>query len=110
MPLFVKTETFSPRTKALATSAKKNYVDKHLLWVKDLSKSGIKISSGYLIDQNQMPGGGGFLIFEAKSYTEAKSIIEKDPMIISHLVDWDLHELKSLFGNLKISVSEEKNS
>ena len=35
----------------------------HKDWVVKLKKSGINISSGYLIDDKRQPGGGGILIF-----------------------------------------------
>ena len=38
------------------------------------------------------PGGGGLLIIEADSFKVAKSIIEKDPMILNGLVKWKLQE------------------
>ena len=37
---------------------------------------GRKISSGYLVDKNKIPGGGGVLIFEADSYEEAMKLIQ----------------------------------
>ena len=37
--------------------------------------------SGFLVDAHRRPGGGGLLIFEAESFTEALLWVQNDPMI-----------------------------
>ena len=64
----------------------------HNEWVKKVSQSGHNIYSGYLINENKIPGGGGLMIFEASDYLTAKKMIENDPMIKYKLVIWDLQE------------------
>ena len=94
MPLFIKTEKFKDTTLELTNRERKEFLLMHKEWVKAISKSGIYIHSGYLINDKKRPGGGGLLIFEAKNYLTAKKIIENDPMIKNELVIWDLHEWK----------------
>ena len=66
-------------------------LEAHRRWVKEESEAGKKICSGFLVDQQRLPGGGGLLIFEAESYEEAWVWLQKDPMICSDLVTWS-HE------------------
>ncbi len=100
MPFFVKTETFTKQTLKLLPNQRKKYLDAHKSWVKELSETGINISSGYLVDENNIPGGGGLVVLEAESFEVAKSIIQKDPMILGELVNWQLHEWLPVSGQL----------
>ena len=99
MPIFIKTEKFKEKTLELSKSERKKFLLMHQQWVKDISKSGHYIHSGYLINEEQKPGGGGLLIFEASDYLTAKKIIENDPMIKHKLVDWDLQEWIPIDGS-----------
>ena len=99
MPIFIKTEKFKDKTLKLSNSERKKFLLMHKEWVKDISKAGNYIHSGYLINEKKKPGGGGLLIFEAKDYLTAKKIIENDPMIKYELVSWDLQEWISIDGS-----------
>ena len=101
MPFFIKTEKFNDKTKRLSTEERKVYLLMHKDWVDDLIQSGKLILSGYLINEEKMPGGGGVLIVEAENYLAAKNIILNDPMIINKLVTWDLHEWIPVVKNFK---------
>ena len=92
MPIFIKTEKFTDQTLELSNKEKKKFLLMHQEWVKNISNSGHYIHSGYLINENKIPGGGGLLIIEAKDYLTAKTIIEEDPMIKNELVIWELQE------------------
>ena len=92
MPIFIKTEKFKDKILKLSNIERKKFLSMHIEWVKDISKSGNYIHSGYLINEKKRPGGGGLLIFEAKDYFTAKKFIENDPMIKNDLVNWDLQE------------------
>ena len=91
MAIFVKTE-FIKKEYLSNTKIKKEMIRNHINWVKELKAVGINVKSGFLIDQDKKPGGGGFLIIECKTYHEAEKIIKSDPMIKSEIVDWKLHE------------------
>ena len=92
MPIFIKMEKFKDKALDLSNSERKKFLLMHKQWVKDISKCGHYIYSGYLINENKIPGGGGLLIFEAQDYSTAKKIIEQDPMIKNKLVNWELQE------------------
>ncbi len=100
MNWFIKTERFTKKTLALSLQEREKNIEKHKDWIIKLNKSGVKISSGYLVDSKQTPGGGGLLILQAKSYEEAQEIIKEDPMISNDLVIWELHEWIQVGGTL----------
>jgi uncharacterized protein YciI len=76
------------------------YLAAHRAWVKGLISSGIKVSSGYLVDAEQRPGGGGLFVLKADSFEAARRLVEQDPMIVEGLVDWNLQEWIPVCGEL----------
>tara|TARA_Y100001968_G_C18882600_1_gene492378 strand:+ start:242 stop:568 length:327 start_codon:yes stop_codon:yes gene_type:complete len=92
MPIFIKTEKFKTKTFKLPYRERKIFLSMHKEWVKNIIESGHHIYSGYLTNEERVPGGGGLLIIEAKDYSTAKKIIEEDPMIKNELVFWKLEE------------------
>ena len=91
MPIFVKTEIIKKEFIS-KNKLKKKFVDKHILWIKELKKAGVNIKSGFLVNEIKEPGAGGLLIIEVKTYEEALKIIKEDPMIKNKIVDWKLNE------------------
>ena len=91
MPIFVKTEIIKKEFIS-KNEFKKKLIDKHKLWIKELTKAGINIKSGFLVNEIKEPGAGGLLIIEVKTYEEALKIIKEDPMIKNKIVDWKLNE------------------
>tara|TARA_B100001250_G_C19272817_1_gene559885 strand:- start:58 stop:357 length:300 start_codon:yes stop_codon:yes gene_type:complete len=96
MLLYLKKEKLKINIKKLNRSLIKAHID----WVEKLNLSGIPASTGYLIDKNNLPGGGGILLFNANNYQEAEQIIKEDPIILSGEVEWELYEWTLLAGNL----------
>ena len=91
MPFFVKTEII--KKEFISNSKlKKKFIDKHILWIKDLKKAGVNIKSGFLVNEINKPGAGGLLIMEVKTYKDALNIVLEDPMIKNKIVDWKLSE------------------
>ena len=91
MPFFVKTEYI--KNKYLSNlNLRKIIIQEHISWVKRLKDEGVNISSGFLIDYQKNPGGGGLLMIECENYFEAEKIIKSDPMILNNIVDWKLYE------------------
>ena len=91
MPIFVKTEII--KKEFLSKNKFKNkLIDKHKLWIKKLTKAGVNIKSGFLVNATKEPGAGGLLIIEVNTYEEALKIIKEDPMIKNKIVDWKLNE------------------
>ena len=91
MPIFVKTEIIKKEFIS-NNEFKKKLIDKHKLWIKELTKAGVNIKSGFLVNEIKEPGAGGLLIIEVKTYEEALKIIKEDPMIKNKIVDWKLNE------------------
>ena len=100
MPWFVKTERFTTQTLSLLPAQRQAYLAAHRSWVKGLISSGIKVSSGYLVDAEQRPGGGGLFVLKADSFEAARRLVEQDPMIVEGLVDWNLQEWIPVCGEL----------
>ena len=91
MAFFIKTEIIK-KDFLIKNLVKENIIQKHLIWVRELQAKGTNIKSGFLVDKNKKPGGGGFLIIECNSFEAASEIISNDPMIKNKLVEWELHE------------------
>ena len=100
MPLFIKTEKFTDATNKLSLENKKIFLSNHKDWVQSMQDSGKIVASGYLVDENHCPGGGGLLILKADSFEEAKQLVKQDPMIINNLVIWSLQEWIPISDNL----------
>ena len=92
MPWFVKHETFTAETADLPMAQRRPHLEAHRAWVEQESAAGRRIRSGFLVDEQRRPGGGGLLIFEAASYAEALEWVQQDPMIKADLVRWTLQE------------------
>jgi len=91
MPIFVKTEIIKKEFIS-NNKLKKKFIDKHILWIKELKKSGVNIKSGFLVNEIKEPGAGGLLIIEEKTYKDALKLVKEDPMIKHKIVDWKLSE------------------
>ena len=91
MPFFVKTEIIK-KEYLIKKELRNKVINDHINWIKKLKKQGINIKSGFLVDEFQIPGAGGLLIIEMKTFKEALQIIKNDPMIKSDLVDWKLNQ------------------
>ena len=91
MPIFVKTEIIKKEFLS-KNKFKKKLIDKHKLWIKELTKAGVNIKSGFLVNEIKEPGAGGLLIIEVKTYKHALNILLEDPMIKNKIVDWKLSE------------------
>ena len=85
---------------ALPTAQRRPYLEAHQTWIERELLSGRWISSGFLVDGEHRPGGGGLLLFEAGSYDDALIWVCQDPMILSGLVSWKLHEWIFVGGEL----------
>ena len=91
MPFFVKTEIIKEHY-LTEIHFKNEIIKEHVRWVKNLKDQGFYIKSGFLVDKDQVPGDGGFLIIECDSFEEAEKIIQDDPMIKNKMVNWKLNE------------------
>jgi len=95
LPWFIKRETFLwPREQL------RPHLEAHVSWVRSLQQQGHHISSGYLVDDQGQPGGGGLLLLEAGDFSSALALIEQDPMVRSGGVIWQLHQWMAVVGDL----------
>jgi uncharacterized protein YciI len=97
MSWFIKQETFRRPYAAM-----KPHLAAHRAWVAELRERGVRISSGYLVDGEGRPGGGGLLLLEADDFASAEALIKEDPMVASGLVDWSLQQWISAAGDLAV--------
>jgi uncharacterized protein YciI len=82
MPIFVKIEQGRVDKPIFD-----QYVPAHKAYVQDLIAKGHQARTGYWAEK-----GGGMMIFEATSMTEAEAIVASDPLVKSGCVDYQLHE------------------
>jgi uncharacterized protein YciI len=95
MPWFIKHETFRQPYAMM-----RPHLTAHRAWVAELRERGVRISSGYLVDGRDQPGGGGLLLLEAADFTSAEAVIRQDPMVRSGGVDWTLNRWIPVEGDL----------
>ena len=80
----------------------KPHLEAHRLWVDQLRVEGVVLSSGYLVDSEGRPGGGGLLLLQARDYSEAEALIQQDPMLLSGGVEWTLQQWRPAVGDLGV--------
>ena len=95
---FVKTEQFSKPFPEV-----KPHLEAHREWVRKLRESNPQmIVSGYRVDENDRPGGGGLMIFAAKDYESAEKLVRNDPLVANECVDWQLNKWIAETGDISI--------
>jgi len=98
VPWFVKTETF-----LRPYAAMRPHLEAHRAWVQGLRGQGVVIVSGYLVDAEDRPGGGGLLLLQADSHAAAEALVLQDPMVRSGGVDWRLCRWVAAVGDLALA-------
>jgi len=94
---FCKTESFKrpfPQVKP--------HLKAHKDWVKDLRRQGYCITSGYRVDSEGKPGGGGLMFLAANSYEDALKLILQDPLVENDCVDWQLNGWIGQVGDIQM--------
>ena len=97
---FVKTEQFKKPYPVV-----KPYLHQHTQWIQSLRTTKSKVycvTSGYRVDSEGKPGGGGLMIFAAKNYQEALQLVQQDPLIVNDCVTWELNGWLSQVGNIQL--------
>ena len=77
---------------ALSVEQRRPFIQAHRRWVQQQKAEGRLVHSGFLVDKNRNPGGGGLLVFAANNFQEALNWVQNDPMIRQGLVLWSLGE------------------
>jgi len=88
---FCKTEQF--KSSLSFPDEIKPHLAAHTKWVQNLREGGeVCIVSGYRVDAEGKPGGGGLMFLAATSYEEAYELVsQNDPLIVNDCVDWELN-------------------
>ena len=94
---FVKTEQFCKPFPEV-----KPHLEAHRDWVARLRAEGYCITSGYRVDAEGKPGGGGLMFFAARSYDEAEALVRNDPLIANECVDWRLNGWIAEVGDVQL--------
>ncbi len=90
MPWFVKIE------RGIVDKATfDQHVPAHKAYVQLLQENGHSPRTGYWANSR-----GGMLLFQAQSLDAAQKIVEQDPLIVHHCVEYDLHEWILVAGDL----------
>ncbi|MEY2645120.1 MAG: hypothetical protein RLZZ611_1769 [Cyanobacteriota bacterium] len=97
VPWFIKQETF-----LRPYAAMKPHLEAHRAWVAEQRAAGVVINSGYLVDGQGRPGGGGLLVLQAADYAAAVLLVQGDPMVCSGGVDWRLEAWQPAVGDLAV--------
>ncbi|KAL3903046.1 MAG: hypothetical protein SGILL_010596 [Bacillariaceae sp.] len=80
----------------------KPYLEDHKIWVEKLRKEGHCITSGYRVDAEGKPGGGGLMFLAAKCYPDALKIVEQDPLVANDCVNWELNGWIGQVGDVQM--------
>ncbi|MFM1812242.1 MAG: hypothetical protein RLZZ336_1180 [Cyanobacteriota bacterium] len=102
MAWFIKTETFTAGFRSLPGPERAFHLQAHRDWVTAQRGAAVTMASGFLVDGQRKPGGGGLLVLQAGSYAEALALIAQDPLIAGGWVDWQLHEWIAAAGDLAL--------
>lgn len=94
---FVKTEQFCQPFPFV-----KPHLEAHRAWVAKLRSEGHCVTSGYRVDGDGKPGGGGMMFFAATSYEAAEELVRQDPLVANGCVDWALHGWVSEVGDVQL--------
>jgi uncharacterized protein YciI/predicted GNAT family acetyltransferase len=80
----------------------KPYLEEHKKWVQSLRRQGVCITSGYRVDSQGKPGGGGLMFLAAKNYEEALKLVQQDPLVANDCVDWQLNGWIGQVGDIQM--------
>ena len=94
---FVKTETFSKPYPVV-----KPYLEQHREWVAALRSEGRTMTSGYRVNAEGKPGGGGLLLFAAADHAAALALVTQDPLIANDCVEWQLNRWIPEVGDIEL--------
>lgn len=80
----------------------KPHLEAHKQWVMDLRQKGYCITSGYRVDSDGRPGGGGLMFLAAKSYDDAHALVLEDPLVSNGCVEWELNGWIGQVGDVQM--------
>ena len=101
---FVKTETFAKPFPEV-----REHLEAHKAWVRGLQRRGevAQITSGYRVDAEGRPGGGGLMFFQAESHAAAEALCRLDPLVKSGSVAWKVQGFVPEVGDIRCAEGGE---
>ena len=93
---FVKTEQFCKPFPVV-----KPHLEAHRAWVAELREAGMTVTSGYRVDAEGKPGGGGLMLFRAFDHKAAVKLCESDPLVANECVDWAVNGWIAEVGDIQ---------
>eukprot|EP00555_Chaetoceros_dichaeta_P002469 CAMPEP_0198250822 /NCGR_PEP_ID=MMETSP1447-20131203/1859_1 /TAXON_ID=420782 /ORGANISM="Chaetoceros dichaeta, Strain CCMP1751" /LENGTH=297 /DNA_ID=CAMNT_0043935709 /DNA_START=158 /DNA_END=1049 /DNA_ORIENTATION=+ len=75
------------------------HLEAHKRWVVDLRRQGYCVTSGYRVDSEGRPGGGGLMFLAAKNYEDARALVLKDPLVAMDVLSGNLMD-----GSAKLEI------
>lgn len=78
------------------------HLEEHKTWVQTLRRQGVCITSGYRVDAEGRPGGGGLMFLAARSYEDALQLVKQDPLVANDCVEWELNGWIGQVGDLQM--------
>ena len=94
---FCKTETFCKPFLEV-----KPFLEQHRAWVAEERLAGRAVTSGYRLDSEGRPGGGGLMLFKAEDYKAAEDFVARDPLVSSGCVNFQLNQWVAEVGDLRL--------
>eukprot|EP00967_Tisochrysis_lutea_P072034 scaffold95889_cov38-Tisochrysis_lutea.AAC.1 len=94
---FVKTESFCKPFPAV-----KPHLEAHRAWVAAQRSAGYPVTSGYRVDEEGRPGGGGLMLFRAVSHEAALEFVSHDPLVANGCVDYQVNQWIAEVGNIAL--------
>jgi len=94
---FVKTETFCQPFPIV-----KPHLEAHREWVAAERAGGYPVVSGYRVDENGKPGGGGLMLFRAASHEEAVAFVANDPLVANECVSYQVNRWIAEVGDIAL--------
>jgi len=96
---FVKTESF---VSSKSFPEIKPHLEAHKVWVAGLRAEGVTVTSGYRVDAQGRPGGGGLMFFAAVDHEAAEAFVLQDPLVANGCVDWQVNGWIADVGDVEL--------
>ena len=78
-------------------------LEEHLAFMIGLEEKGVLFASGPFMENN-VSDGGGMSIVRAVSANEARTILDRDPLVVAKVRKYDLREWHLMEGNIQVTV------
>jgi uncharacterized protein YciI len=80
----------------------KPHLEAHRQWVTAQREAGYPVTSGYRVDAEGRPGGGGLMLFRAASHEAAVAFVAEDPLVANRCVDYQVNRWIAEVGDIEL--------